>query len=111
MKNGLIARGQDGRHEAQFDKGLHADRKQKIENLVGVEKRVEKRVALANQRTHVVAQNAVKANMLHAKLVMRLLQLRLPIGAQGERGVAAADRMFPEMWKAPWRVRSGRWKT
>lgn len=37
--------------------------------------------------------------MLHAKLVMNLLQLCLPIGAQSECCVAAADRMFPEMWK------------
>jgi hypothetical protein len=37
--------------------------------------------------------------MLHAKLVMNPLQLCLPIGAQSERCVAAADRMFPEMWK------------
>jgi hypothetical protein len=37
--------------------------------------------------------------MLHAQFVMSLLQLRLPIGAQSERRVAAADCMFPEMRK------------
>ncbi len=80
MKNRLIARGQYCRHEAQLDERFHADGQQEIENLVGVEERIEQGVALTDERSHVVAQDAVEPHMFHAEFVMRLFHLRLPIG-------------------------------
>jgi hypothetical protein len=35
--------------------------------------------------------------MLHAEFIMRALELCLPVRAERQRGVAAADRMLPEM--------------
>ena len=92
-------------HEAQLDERLHADRKQKVEDLVCIEERIEKGVAFADQRAHVVAQQAVKAHMAESKLVVRAPHLRLPVRPQRQRRMAAADGMFPEMRQA--RSRTG----
>ncbi|WP_318013098.1 hypothetical protein [Mesorhizobium sp. BH1-1-4] len=39
----------------------------------------------------------MKTDVAKAELVVRPAHLRLPIRAQGERRVAATDRMFPEV--------------
>ncbi len=99
MENGLLARRQRGGHETELYKWLHAYRKEKVEYLIGVKKRVEKCVALADQRAHIVREYAVKAHVPDAKFGMRTAYLRLPIRAQRERGMATADGMLPEMGK------------
>ena len=44
-----------------------------------------------------IQQDAMKADMLHAKVLVCLFHLRLPIGAQAQGCVATPDRVLPEM--------------
>ena len=99
MKDDLLAGRQRSRHEAQLDERLHADREQVVENLVGIEERIEQLAALIDQRAHVVRKDAVKPHMLHSEFGMRALELPLPVRTQTKRCVPAADRMLPEMRK------------
>lgn len=97
VKDRLVAGRQRRRHEAQLNERLHANGQQEIKNLVGIEKGIEQLVALVDQRAHVIAENAVKTHVFHAEFVVRTPQLGLPIGAKRQRGVTAADGMFPEV--------------
>ena len=93
----LVAGCERGRHEAQFDERPHADRQQKIEDLIGIGERIEEFRALADQRAHVVRQDAMEAHVLHAEVVVRPCQLCAPVGAQAQGRMAAPDRVLPEM--------------
>ena len=97
VENRLVAGCQRGRHEAQFDERPHADRQQKVEDLIGIEERIEELLALADQRAHVVRQDAMEAHVLHAEVVVRSFQLCSPVGAQAQGCVAAPDRVLPKM--------------
>ena len=97
VEHRLVPRRQGAGHEAQFDKRPHADRQQKIKNLIGVEERIEQRLAFGGQGAHVIAQQAVKAHMAKAQFMVRAPHLRLPVGAQCDGRVVAADGMFPKV--------------
>ena len=47
----------------------------------------------------------MKTHVLKPQIVVALDQLRLPVGAQGERRMAAPDGMLPEMRKGLARLR------
>ena len=97
MKDRTRTRREHGGHEAQLHEGPHADREQEIHDLVGVEEGVQRLLVLAHKGSHVVIENAVKAHVPEPEFPMRARKLRLPVRAQGERGVAAADGVFPEV--------------
>ena len=49
-----------------------------------------------DHRTRVVGQQAVKAHVTKAQLVMTGAHLLLPVGAQGKQRAATPDRVLPE---------------
>src|SRR5688500_4667669 len=67
-KYGLAPGSQCLRHETEFYERLHAYRKQKIEDLIGIEKGKNELPTLADQRPHLIGKNAVEAHMLKAQL-------------------------------------------
>nr|WP_323498966.1 hypothetical protein [Variovorax sp. LG9.2] len=95
--SGLAAIRQGRRHEAQFDKGLYPDRQQEVADLVGVEERVEQFVALAHERANFITPQPVKAGVPKAEQHSARAQLLLPVSAQGQRRVAAAEGVLPEV--------------
>jgi hypothetical protein len=60
---------------------MHADRNQKIEDLIGVEEGIYKLATLANKGTYTVGEQAVKAHAFEAEFFMATLELPLPIRA------------------------------
>src|SRR5215208_5450297 len=60
---------------------------------------------MADERTHVVREQAVEADVTEAQLVTAAAQLTLPVGAQGHGGVVAPDRVLPEMRERGGRLR------
>ena len=60
---------------------------------------------MIEERAEVVGKQAVKAHITKAQLVVAAPQLRLPVGAQRERRVAAADGVFPRMRERRRRLR------
>jgi hypothetical protein len=70
---------------------------QEIEDLVSVKKGIEQLVLLACEGEHGIGKNAMKSDVLDAKLTVTLGQLGLPVGPQAQRGVSAADRVLPDM--------------
>jgi hypothetical protein len=99
MKNSGISRCQRFGHKGQLDKGPHAYGKKKIDNPIGIEKRVEQLLFLAHERTHVIGKQRMKTHVLKAKLIVTTQHLRLPVGPQCERRMPAPNRMLPEMRK------------
>src|SRR5438876_8356107 len=99
MKDGLIARGERCRHEAQLDERLHSGRNQKIENLIGIEEGIDQFISLTNQRAEIVGEQSMKAYPLEAEFFMAALELLLPICAQRNRRVVASYTIFPKMLK------------
>ena len=97
VKYDVAARRQRRWHEGQLDDRPHADRHQKIENLVGVEKRINECVTLANQRSHVVVQQSVEPYIAEIEIGLCLAQLRLPVGPQSQRRVTAANASAPRV--------------
>ena len=97
MEDGLVA-GRQGRwHEAQLNERLHPDRKKEVADLIGVEERVEQLVLLVHERAHFIAQQPVKAGVAKAEQGAALAQLLLPVSAQRQGSVAAADGVLPEV--------------
>ncbi len=69
-EDGLASGGQGSGHQAQLDKGLHADAQQKVPNLIDVKKRIERLFPVDDERPHVIREQAVKAHVAKAQLVV-----------------------------------------
>jgi hypothetical protein len=64
-----LAPGSQGfRHKTQLYERLHASGKQEVEDLVGVEKGKKELLVLADQRSHLIGEDTVKAHMLKTQL-------------------------------------------
>ena len=98
-KDGFAARGQGSRHQTQFDKGLHADGQEEVPDLVGIEERIEGIFLVGDERPHVVGEQAMKAQVAKAQLVVATPQLRLAVRAQCHRRMVATDGVLPKVRK------------
>ena len=56
---------------------------------------------MTDQRAHVVVEDAVESHVLEAQIAPRLRKLRLPVGSQGERRMAAAHAPLPGLMQRP----------
>lgn len=97
VKGSLVAGRQCSGHEAQFHDWTHVDRAQEIVDLIGVVERIDQLVALFDDGIHVVVEQTMETHMAKAKRFPALLQLGLPVRAKRERGMTAANAMFPEV--------------
>ncbi len=97
VEDGVVAGCERFRHEAQLDERPHADRQQKVPDPIGVEERIEQLVLMADERPHVIVQQAVEAHVAEAQLLVAPAQLILPVRPERQEGVAAPDRVLPGM--------------
>jgi hypothetical protein len=94
----LIAASKKFRHKTQLHIRLHPDAEKIIVDLIDIEKRVHIDSGLrAEIGAHIVIENCVETHLFEAAIVVRLLDKCLIIGAQSERGMTAANTVFPEM--------------
>ena len=93
------------RHVTQLDdRVLHARAEDPVVQSVDSAPVVRDVWPLAGDgRTYVVVEAAMEANSLDAQVAVHGLQLRLPVVAQAQRGVPAADGLLPEVKQ--WRTR------
>src|SRR6266851_3953166 len=97
VKDRRIAGRKYQRHEAQLDERLHPDGEEEIDNAISVEKGIEELVVVPNERAHVVAQQPMKTHVPETQLQMGTCEVLLPVSSQGERCVAAANRVLPRV--------------
>jgi len=88
-----------GRHEAQFDERPHANRQEEIDDLIGVEERVQELVVVFDDRSDIVRQQPVKPHVAKSQFSVAAAQLLLPVGSERDRRVAAADGVLPAVQK------------
>jgi len=67
--------------------------------LIRIEKRVEGFIILADQRTHIVIEQAMKTYVTKSQLGMSPPQMQPPIGTQRQHSASAPYGMFPGMPK------------
>src|SRR6202795_1458419 len=91
VEDGVEAGGKRVWHEAQLDEGPHPDGEKEVPDAIYVEERVEKLSLMTDKRSHVVREQAVKAHMTKAQLVVASPQLFLPVGAQRYWGMIAPN--------------------
>jgi hypothetical protein len=92
-----MSRRQRFRHERQLDERPHSDRKQKVDNLVGVEEGIEELLFLAHERSHLVGKQRVKTHVLESPVRGGNAASALPIRPQRERRMTAPYGVLPKM--------------
>jgi hypothetical protein len=78
--------------EGKLDERLPSNRYKKIDNLVGIEKQIEKLVLLTEQGSHLIGKERVKAHIPESELLMTAQHLRLP----NPHATRAARDRFPQ---------------
>src|ERR1019366_6712905 len=96
-KNRGMSRRQRFRHERQFDERPHSYRKEKVDNLIGVEEGIKELFFFAYERSHFVGKHRVKTDVLKAQFVVAKQHLRLPVRPQRERRMSAPNGVLPKM--------------
>jgi hypothetical protein len=75
MEDGGRARRQRRGHEAQFNEGPHVNRQEEVDDLIGIEEGIERRLVVFDARAEVVGQESVTAQVLKSQLGMTLTKL------------------------------------
>ena len=71
--------------------------RQKIDDLIHIEKGIQQRVVVADQRPDIVRQPPMKAHMAKAEFIVATPELLTPVGAQRHQRVVAADGVLPKL--------------
>ena len=99
MEDGLGSGRERCGHETQFDERPHANRQEEVDDLIGVEKRVQERVVVFDDRSDIIRQQPVKAHVAKSQFGPAAAKLLLPVGSERDRRMATADGVLPAVQK------------
>ena len=83
--------------KGQFDERPHSYRKEKVDNLIGVEEGIKELFFFAYERSHLVGKQRMKTHVLKAEFAVATQHLRLPVRPQRERRMPAPNGVLPKM--------------